>query len=248
MNRFLPLLKILFFIAFLYIFSGCAQTIQYHTSLSSGTKAKINIKRTNEYISMAVPYKIYDGNLLIGQLGPGGELTWFRSEGQLQLSSPASMMKANFFNEGSVSMHVIDGMEYFFTIYANNTILFHSSRSIDSKSENSWETNPNVTPRQMVKGRNDYINTTMKGMHKSEIIAKLGAYSRKVEDGLGGEILVWIITKESSTSTEINPLYFFELTDDLTYDSHQSGSYEEIQAFCNPDGIIYKATYNLREN
>jgi len=243
------LLKILFFITFLYIFSGCAQTIQNHTYLNnSGTTAKINIKRTNEPISMGVPYKIYDGKLLIGQLGPGGKLTWFRPEGQLQLSSPASVMKANFYNEGFVSMDVMDGMEYFYTIYANNTIIFHSSKSIDSQTENSWETNPNVSPRQMVKGRNDHINATMKGMHKSEVIAKLGAYSRKVEDGLGGEILVWIITKESSTSTEINPLYFYDLADDLIYESHQSGFHEEIQVFCNPDGIIYKATYDLREH
>ena len=72
----------------------------------------------------------------------------------------------------------------------------------------------------------------------------LGAYTRKTEDGRGGTIYIWEQHTKASTSTNVNPFYGNDyipgLGDNLFYETHNSAHSEEMQVFCNSNGIIYK--------
>ena len=132
-NYSMQLLKNIILIISLIILSGCARTIQnsYYADnqFKNDSSTKIIITRSNEPISMGVPYKIYDNNSYMGQLGPGGTLKWHRPPGQLVLTSPASMWKAKW-EEGGLRINVAPYTEYSFKIYASNTITHTNTRKL----------------------------------------------------------------------------------------------------------------------
>ena len=71
----------------------------------------------------------------------------------------------------------------------------------------SCATNNIPTQKKSLK---EEFRESLVGKHYSLVIKRTGAYTRKIDDGLGGTIYIW----------------------KLSYT-------EEVQIFCNKDGIIY---------
>jgi len=85
------------------------------------------------------------------------------------------------------------------------------------------------------------------GKHYSVVIQKMGAYTREVEDGLGGKILIWSVYTPPETQTNVNPFYgndiFGAMSETLLYETHSPANTEELQLFVNKNGEIYNLVY-----
>ncbi|MBC8214290.1 MAG: hypothetical protein H8E71_06610 [Candidatus Marinimicrobia bacterium] len=95
-----------------------------------------------------------------------------------------------------------------------------------------------TTPRMTTKE----IMQTWIGSHQSELIRQWGAYTRTIDDGAGGKILIWEehFTKSSTTT----PFTLFG----TTYYSHSGGGsgvrYRDV--FINKDGVITNIKWGKR--
>lgn len=106
----------------------------------------------------------------------------------------------------------------------------------------SCATNSNYAPPKsdLEKARDLLI-----GQHYSIVIQKMGAYTRKEEDGLGGQILIWTTNTPEKTTTAYNPFHGDDFSK-MFYEKQTSAYTEEIQLLCNPEGIIYNVFYTKR--
>jgi len=82
-----------------------------------------------------------------------------------------------------------------------------------------------------------------KGQHYSVIIQKMGAYTREVEDGLGGRILIWSVYYPPKTKTNFHPRGDIGDFDFVFYETHTPANTEELQLFVNKNGEIYNVSY-----
>ena len=104
-----------------------------------------------------------------------------------------------------------------------------------------------VSPAEKERREFKQVKKKLIGQHYSVVIQKMGAYTREVEDGLGGKILIWSKYIPAKTHTELNPLYGHKVlgkaSKKLFYETHTPSRTEETQVFCDKSGIIYNIVY-----
>ena len=124
-----------------------------------------------------------------------------------------------------------------YSLDSNNNIL-NSSGKVVGKYEND---------EYHFYTKEEELEREMKGKHYSHVIERLGAYSRKVEDGKGGNIYIWEDSQKGQTYDNVNPLYGRTILgvkqETFLYQTHTQDQSYSLQVMCYPDGIIYKVKY-----
>ena len=101
--------------------------------------------------------------------------------------------------------------------------------SILSHSRNNWT--------GTIPSEDEQMKISWMSEHYSFMVKQMGSYTRKVDDGLGGEILIWSQHTDAKTEWDINP--FYSLTGNLFYESHTPGVTHKLEVFCDSDSLIY---------
>lgn len=96
---------------------GCASTFQRvstpNLSKIDQNSAIIRVTRSSSIVGAAIPIQVNDGSLVVGDLGPGGELVWKRHAGHLNLTGTGAGWKLK--NNTEISMPVNGGNLYDFS-------------------------------------------------------------------------------------------------------------------------------------
>ena len=81
--------KLIIVVSAVFLVSGCANTMKFNNNLTKATSspntATIKVSRSSSWLAGAHVFGIQDGTTKIGELGPGGELTWYREPGYVAI-------------------------------------------------------------------------------------------------------------------------------------------------------------------
>jgi len=170
---------------FIVIFLGCATTTQNipkpQSEILQNGKARIILHRRNEAQGSIITYKIYDNGKLVGKLGHDKPLVWDRPIGVIKLSRDWNYAYSGKTANNSITISAQDG--YLYELYVGHFAGFTSSSGKETKED---------------------VSQSWIGSHYSELIRQWGAYTRTIDDGVGGKILIWERRyTESSTTTPV---------------------------------------------
>ena len=133
--------------------TGCASTMKFNNNLTKATSspnaATIKVSRSSSWAAGAPVFGIQDGTTKIGELGPGGELTWYREPGYVAIItslgsySPSHVIifpvEAGKTYELSTHMHFGRLMSSAPDNFSKNIIVYEKmAESEDTPLNNSW--------------------------------------------------------------------------------------------------------------
>ena len=130
--------------------------------------------------------------------------------------------------------------------YSNNKIVYNV-QFYNEVGKTDKRNSPSLKNMPSYIAKEQSLQNQLKGKHYSEVIERLGAYLRTVEDGKGGTIYIWETYNEAQTYDNINPLYGRTVLgvkqETFLYQTHTQSASSSMQVMCNSDGIIYKVIY-----